>query len=205
MKQEYRPEQTVYIDMDGVIADFDQGALTRLQQLKPEVRSDRPRRQFYLVDDYPEWEAELRQICAAPGFFEELPLQEGALEGWQRIIDAGFTPRILSSPLSSHAACEAEKRRWLRRHWGPAYGDTVASDALITKDKHLYDGIALIDDRPVIAGAEQASWSHIVMSRDYNRQVDTDLRLHDWQDQGLETLLELARQQYCRALGRAAL
>ncbi|OYW79414.1 MAG: hypothetical protein B7Z19_05260, partial [Polynucleobacter sp. 32-46-5] len=71
------------------------------------------------------------------------------------------------------------------------FGQTVAEQAIIHKQKELFDGIALIDDRPVINNADQATWQHVVFDAPYNRDIATDLRLKGWSDPNLANILNL--------------
>lgn len=205
MSERYQPDKTVFVDMDGVIAGFDAEAIRRVKLIAPELKADRPRANFYIADDYPEHARHFRAVSAEAGFFRSFPLMDGAVEGWQRILDHGYQPRILSSPLRTNVTSEEEKREWLDRHFGPIYGEHIARDAIITKDKHLHDGIALIDDRGAIPHADEASWSHIVMHYPHNEAVDTDLRLQNWYDERLEELIDAARERYLRKMGARAL
>ena len=205
MSERYRPDRTVFVDMDGVIAGFDAEAIRRVTLIAPGFKADRPRDHFYIADDYPEHASHFRAVSAERGFFSSFPLIDGAVEGWQRILDHGYQPRILSSPLRANVTSEEEKRQWLDQQLGPIYGDHIARDAIITKDKHLHDGIALIDDRGVIPHAKEATWSHIVMHYPHNEAIDTDLRLQNWYDERLEELMDVARERYLRQMGARAL
>lgn len=201
----YRPDRTVFVDMDGVLADFDAEAIRRVKAVRPGFEANLPRAHFYLADDYPGYDEEIRVACAEEGFFEDLPVISNAIGGWQSIIDAGFTPRVLSSPLRSNATSERDKRRWLMKHFAPLFGEHVANDAIITKDKHLHDGVALLDDRPEVPHADGARWSHVLITYPHNAMISTDLRINDLGDSRLEEVLNLAVQRYPRGLGAAAL
>lgn len=181
----------VLVDMDGVLADFDGASETFLRQNHPHIPIAQ-RKNFYFRDDYTDLahQAILNDLHTSQFFFRNLPEIPGAIEGWQRIIDLGYEPRICSSPLSSNEWCEAEKLEWVEHH----LGKEACKTAVITKDKEQVDGIALIDDRPTIKHAEQASWQHVVFHRPYNEHIDTPLRLKDWYDEALPLILERAAQ-----------
>ncbi|MES2971245.1 MAG: hypothetical protein V4702_02920 [Patescibacteria group bacterium] len=180
----------VWVDMDGVLADFGQGVEL---ELPPHIPIVRPRKNLYLDLDYPEYSAVVLGIIRAPGFYRKLPPIESALEGWQRLIDLEYDPRVLSSPLQANPACSTEKRDWLKSHFVPHFGRKVVDQALFVKDKSSQRGIALIDDHPAIPGAEAADWQHLVFDQPYNAQVETEFRLHGWNDPQLPELLERAR------------
>lgn len=177
----------ILVDMDGVLADFDGATEQFLLQKHPDVEVIRNREHFYYKSSYSSLahQAIISELHASQDFFRLLPVIDGALEGWQQIIDLGYEPRICSSPLSSNQWCREEKLLWVEQHLGKHARDT----AIITKNKERHDGIALIDDRPEIAGAETAQWRHILFSQSYNSHIDTDFRIHDWHDTNLERLL----------------
>lgn len=188
---------TVLVDMDGVLARYDTEVITRFKQLHPHIPVIGERTNFYIADDYGEHSQLLRDIADQEGFFDSIPLGIDALAGWQRLIDYGYHPRICSSPKLTNPYSEAEKLKWLRQHFVPHFGDWVANEAIITRDKHLFDGIALIDDRPEIIKADEASWQHIIFDKPYNKHIDAP-RLRGWLDENLPALLEAAAKEYVR-------
>lgn len=175
----------VYVDMDGVLADFDALALVDLPM---HVRSQRVN--FYVVKDYPEYRHVIHKRQQHHLFFEELPVIEGALNGWQRLIDLGYDPVILSAPLSMNVRSIEGKKAWLVKHFVPEFGPSVVERAIIDKQKFRYDGLALIDDRAqVVPDGENASWTHIVMDRAYNKESLAKFRLMNWHDENLANIL----------------
>ncbi len=180
---------TILVDMDGVLADFDKEVLSRMEARYPHIPLLGARQNCHVADDYPEHWALIRELSNEPGFFDSLPQVDNALEGWGRIIDLGYNPRICSSPINTNPNSRIEKLGWLQRHFAPYFGSIVAEQAIITRDKHLFDGVALIDDRPELRGADEASWRHIIFDQPYNRHV-AGLRLSGWLDKKLPEILE---------------
>ncbi len=150
-----RKKEIVLVDMDGVLEDFDGATAVHLAEYHPNI-TIAERASFYFRDDYqsPADQAMIDSLHASQGFFASLPPVDGALEGWERLHELGYEPQVCSSPLRVNEWCEDEKRAWLGRY----LGKTVADAAVITSAKNEYDGIALIDDRPAVRGAETASW-----------------------------------------------
>lgn len=182
----------VLVDMDGVLADFD-GATDALLKNHPDGIPIQPRRNFYYHHDYLEQAHVdiIKNFHNSQYFFRNLPPVKGALEGWQKIIDLGYQPVVCSSPLHSNQWCKEEKLEWLVEHLGQA----VADKAIINRQKELFDGIALIDDRPVVKNTDQASWQHVVFDAPYNHDISTDLRLKGWSDPKLADILSLCLEQ----------
>ena len=177
--------------MDGVLADFDAGVL---KELPSEI--ERPvRKNFHLVDDYPRHAAAIECITSQPHFFLNLPLIDGAIAGWQRLLEAGYQPRVCTAPLSRNSQAEQGKLAWLRRNFVPRFGQVVVTDAIIDKQKFRHHGIALIDDRPEVdTNNGQATWRHIVFDRPYNKRSGAALRLRGWEDPRLEEVLATLRR-----------
>lgn len=185
--------QIILVDLDGVLADFDGATETFLKENHPDI-AIAPRKNFYFHEDYLDSAQQviIKNLHASQYFFQNLSEIPNAVQGWQRIIDLGYEPRICSSPLHSNEWCKAEKLDWVERHLGKQARDT----AIITSDKEQASGIALIDDRPVIKHADRAVWQHVVFHQPYNQHIDTPFRLRDWNDKNLATILETAAQMY---------
>lgn len=190
----------VLVDMDDVLADFD-GALE--QQFKAADPSYVPLDRslgYWLQDrtDDPAIHATYWNLKHEQGFFRNLPVIPGAVEGWQQIHDLGYQPRICTAPLLTNLYCAAEKLEWIDAHLGPK----AADQAILDEEKWRYDAITLIDDRPDINGADRASWIHTVFDHPYNRSLDTSFRLEGWHDTQLPQLLARCAQLYDRLFHR---
>lgn len=175
--------------MDGVLADFQKKLMEKLLAKHSEseiqaITSLNTMAQF--KDQY------LKSFAKQPGFYRSLEPVDGAIEGWQKIIDLGYQPIICSSPLRSNPLCEAEKRDWLRQY----LGDEVAEQAIIDKRKYLYDGFALIDDRTDTVIADDTSWQQIIFTQSYNQDDDYEFRLNGWHDPNLKATLDSCYQKY---------
>jgi 5'-nucleotidase len=186
----------VLVDMDGVLADFDGQVINVLRNEYPDIPIKDVRTHFYISDDYPEHALLIREISDRQGFFESLPLLEEALEGWQRIINLGYHPRVCSAPMISNPYSNVEKISWLEEYFVPVFGKYVVDEAIINSEKYLYDGIAIIDDRPKLKGSEEASWMHILYDQPYNRAISEHSRIVGLLDNNLPRLLEIAKKRY---------
>lgn len=116
---------TLFLDLDGVLADF--GAhVAALFGRTPHAMAPR----------------ELWQRAArTPGFFETMPMTLDGRKLWE--FCAPFEPHILTGlPRGSWA--EAQKRRWVARHLGP----DVPVLTCLSRDKCTFaaPGDVLVDD-----------------------------------------------------------
>lgn len=129
----------LFLDMDGVLADFDSAQSSALEAMRSMGASEKEVRD------------EKFRMLIRPGFFRNLPVMAGARElvrGVTGII--GSRPHILSSPMSLRGRpevrerCVSEKQEWLQKNFPGMFDETV-----FEKEKHLYasPGTILIDDR----------------------------------------------------------
>lgn len=161
----------ILIDMDGVIADFDQEFLLRWRERYPDKLYIplEERKTFYLKDSYPE---ELKplvvEILLEPSFFREMLPMPGAKEALAGMQAQGFEVFLCTSPLSTYNNCVLEKYEWVERILGPAWVRQI----ILTKDKTVIKGDLLIDDKPLITGVQAPpDWEHILYDRPYNRDA----------------------------------
>lgn len=173
----------VLVDMDGVIADYDdyteQQIALQIPELPPLVRGDGP----YVEDRLPkdvsdEIRRKVRGIQYAKGHFTRFAKIDGAEEAWMAMQEWGYHPRICSAPLRQNLWTLKDKIWWLDNNWHQG----TADDAIIQRDKTSQDGITLIDDMPAVREAERAIWQHTVFHTDANASVDTPYRLESWRD-----------------------
>ena len=119
----------LYIDMDGVLADFRSGASAVLGLKFP----GRGRK---LTD------AEWKQIDGTPGFWEGLPVMKDAKKLWNFI--RPHKPNILSAAPQQWDEAVKGKKTWLKNNLGNV-GGTI--HIVKRKDKQLYaKGNVLVDD-----------------------------------------------------------
>jgi 5'-nucleotidase len=184
----------VLVDMDGVLADLSGATQAHLESHGIPIRV---RSNFYYQDVYPEADTDvINKLHASQNFFRNLPPVDGAIEGWDKIKDLGYEPRICSSPLRANEWCREEKLEWIEEH----LGREAAKSAIIDKRKERYDGIAMIDDRPEVKTSEETTWRHVVFDAPYNKDSTSTIRLNGWHDPGLPAVL-----RYCMELGKSRL
>jgi hypothetical protein len=140
--------RTVYLDCDGVLADFDKGAA--------EVLGMPPRayeRRFGLSRF---WQV----LARAPEFFVGLDLLPDAVELYAAVRHP--EPVILTGlPRGSWA--EPQKRRWAARHFP---GIEVIATSAALKREHCHPGDALVDDKDKYRHLWEAAGGVFIHHRD---------------------------------------
>jgi 5'-nucleotidase len=185
--------------MDGVLADFEEPNNDIVRAHFPHIEPIIDRPDFYFKDTYQSYEGVndiIYQENRRPGFIRAFPIVDGAIDGWERILNAGYTPRVCSSPLEDHDTIIAEKKDWLEEYFVPRFGAWVIDTAIFNRDKSGYDAAAMIDDRPTLRNIEKATWQHIMFTRSYNKEIEAEFRLENWHDFNLESLLLRAKEKY---------
>jgi 5'-nucleotidase len=111
-------KKIVYIDMDGVVADFDahRHLITERCPLKQESK-------------VPE------------NYFFNLPLIEGSVEALNEL-SKYYELYFLSVPQWTNPSCWMEKRLWVEKH----FGELMFKRLILTHHKRLLKGDYLIDD-----------------------------------------------------------
>jgi hypothetical protein len=132
----------VYIDMDGVLADFNAGKTRVLREQPPAL-------------------AECGgMVKNMPGFFESLQPIEGAIDGAKWVAE-NFNAYILSAaPWSNPTALQA-KQDWIKRYFTGDDGfNPFKRKVIFTHHKELLKGDILIDDR-ITNGVSGFAGEHI--------------------------------------------
>lgn len=122
----------VYIDMDGVVADYD-----KLRATLTHV-------------NYTSHEAKVPE-----GFFRSLDLIEGALEALP-LLSEKYELYFLSTPQWSNPFCWSEKRLWVE----DKFGELMFKRLILTHNKGLLKGDYLIDDR-IANGVDAFEGEHL--------------------------------------------
>ena len=120
---------TIFLDCDGVLADFDAGA-TRVFGMHPRVYERRfgPKR-FWA------------RLASEPDFFNTLDLLPDVMELFDAV--RSKNPIVLTG-LPRGARAEPQKRRWAERHFP---GLPVITTSAALKREHCRPGDTLVDDR----------------------------------------------------------
>ena len=128
----------IYIDLDGVIADFEKGKDKHpMSGQTPYIgRPDR-----------------------LPGLYEDLPPIEGSIESVNKLLDAGaFDVYFLSTAPWDNPEAWMHKRLWVDKHFETK---KIRKRLILSHHKHLMIGDYLIDDRRFNGASEfKGEWIH---------------------------------------------
>jgi hypothetical protein len=119
----------VYLDCDGVLADFDRGA-EKILGAPPHVFEKR-----HGAGEF--W----KRLARAPDFFDSLEPMADAMVLYEAV--RHLDPIILTG-LPRGKWAEPQKRRWAERHFP---GVPVITTMAALKHEHRHPGDALVDDR----------------------------------------------------------
>lgn len=126
MEQNLTDKKILYIDMDGVVADFEKGIKQYL----------------------PEWDSNLHgdktdEICGSVNnFFLDLHPIEGAIDAINKL-SIKYETYFLSAAMWNVPQSFTEKRLWIEKHFGSSFRKRL----ILTHRKDLNIGDYLIDDR----------------------------------------------------------
>ena len=167
----------ILIDMDGVIANFEKSVLDTYQSLyptKPFIPLDE-RTTFYVKEQYPsELQSLVESIYLTPGFYQSLPIINGAAEALSEMTQRGHNLFICTAPLPQYEHCVLEKYQWVDQYLGAEWVKKI----IVTNDKTLVRGDILIDDKLNITGLETPTWEHILFNQPYNKHITSKKRLN---------------------------
>jgi 5'(3')-deoxyribonucleotidase len=119
----------LFLDADGVLADFDEGARRLLGTTSAQFEVKHGRREFW------------RRIAKAENFYGSLPEMPDARDLFEGV--KHLKPTILTGlPLGNWAA--PQKVRWAAEHFP---GVPIITCMARDKHKHMHPGDVLVDDR----------------------------------------------------------
>ena len=123
----------LFIDMDGVLVNFQSGIDKLDEKTKAEYESH--------LDD-------------VPGIFALMDPMLGAVEAVHRLAEK-YDLYILSTAPWNNPTAWRDKLNWVKKHFGGCDGDVFYKRLILSHHKNLCQGDFLIDDRPNKCGADQ--------------------------------------------------
>ena len=129
----------LFLDADGVLADFDEGARQLFGTTAAQFEAKHGRREFW------------RRLSSAPNFYGSLPEMPDARVLFEAV--AHLKPTILTGlPLGNWAA--PQKVKWAAEHFP---GVPIVTCMARDKHKHMKPGDVLVDDRENHRAAYEAA------------------------------------------------
>lgn len=125
---------TIFLDLDGVLADFDRRATAILGT---------PPAEYERRHGTPAFWATLRR--RAPSLYAELPLMSDARALWDGVRALARGEPIILTGVPRWRDAADQKRRWVAEHFP---GAKVITTFAAKKSDHAEPGSVLIDDRP---------------------------------------------------------
>jgi len=132
---------TIYLDMDGVLADFD----SAVKKLLGKSLHDFPTSQAGWDAMEPYKETFFRTLDPMPDAYE---LVTGVIN---YAFIRGMNTAVLTAipKLNRFPGVHIDKREWVREHFPKLYNDFNIGPYAIHKQLHCYPGDVLIDDNPM--------------------------------------------------------
>lgn len=119
------PKELLFIDMDGVLADAEAKMKIWEDKLGIEVKELFEKKLYHM-----------------PGFYSDLPPMKGAVEAFNMLSEK-YEVYILTAPSWENVSCYTDKRIWVEKY----LGKSAYKRLIISNDKSLFTGRAIIDDR----------------------------------------------------------
>lgn len=139
-------KKLLLIDMDGVLADFEQN-VENIFKKEPALE--------YVYR--PKDSTTFPRIDLIPDVFRDPPVIKGAIEGIKRLQDSGlFEMVVVTTAPWSHSTADSDKKFWLKKH----FGDLFKKNMITTHRKDLVMGHYIVDDR-IANGVENFIGEHI--------------------------------------------
>jgi len=122
----------LYVDIDGVLADFDKGAS---DLLKAPMKKQNPKDMWKYIKAY---------SLRGGTLWYDLPLMSDAMTLWNYV--KKHKPEILSAAGDPQFGAEAQKRKWVAEHIDPNVPVHIVQKSRL-KAKYAAPNHILIDDR----------------------------------------------------------
>ncbi len=150
---------TIYVDLDGVIANYDAAANAALNTYN-----------HYHYEYVWGPEVYWKRLHAAGNFFGNLMPYAGAHDFWNALKDAGHPRAVLTAlPKTGKDAVDAQKRKWVKDHIDDQA--KVITCMTVEKPNYCEPGDILIDDRAVNRDAWIAKGGTYIIHTTFNNTL----------------------------------
>lgn len=153
---------TVLLDVDGVVADFTQAAITLVNQITGKSYRPEDVKTWEVFNSIPEPEAhkEVYRIMKGEGGCLSIPVYPEALDGVRTLRELAYIICV-TSPFAGSPTWVHERELWLDRHFGGEVSYTIH-----TKHKERIHGDIFLDDKA----------EHVIGWSRYWRDANEDMR-----------------------------
>lgn len=169
----------VLVDQDGPLADFDQAFFDRCGEHGWHMEIDGPHEQTarfatdHVIDK--EHRKAARKMVDMPGWFFNLPVVEGAIDGLNALAEQADV-WIATKPLESNPGCRDDKAAWVEKYLGEKWLQRL----IITPNKGLIRGTTLLDDAPNPDWFDTALWKPVIFTSPWNGEGSKWADLPHW-------------------------
>ena len=138
-------ERRVYVDLDGVLCDFDSHyrALTGIIMDWSDYNAGRTKVQPRVGKKGGPW---WKPLLDHPTFYRDLPLMPGALDLWEMLLP--YEPYILSAMCPHIPQSGRQKLEWCAEHLGLDHHRVIVVGDRMDKPRYCLPGDILLDDQP---------------------------------------------------------
>jgi hypothetical protein len=125
------------------------------------------------------------------GFWETMPMKEGAKSGILAVRQAGIQVRFCSAPPKRAPNSGTGKRISIEQNFKDDGGAELASEAFIDRDKTFARGTVLLDDMREIHGLRAPNFKHVVYTRNSNITFPKTHRMNDWSQPEVDRFINI--------------
>jgi len=134
LKKVHGGKEVLWIDMDGVVADFEKKATEYAEEMGITFQEFADQNKYRDIE----------------GIYSELPLYPGAKQAIQMLEDSGkYDVYFLSAPSWENVSCFTDKRVWVAKHF-----PSLKKKMSLSHQKGHHLGHYLVDDRTKYGAGE---------------------------------------------------
>ena len=175
----------ILLDMDGVVAAFDDQVKTYLHKwgfgFDTEKYNSYSIFQFFTGMKTEDKLSTLHKMFEDDDFWLDMPVMEGAIQAVKKL-NATYDVWVATKPFKMEKKYKDTKLQWLNQHFPFIPNNKVIFDF----EKWNLEGSVIIDNNPEILSKCLVMDNKITIRFDnvYNRQIPTHYNLTNWKDMG---------------------
>lgn len=173
----------VFLDMDSTLNEFTEGYINYYNRIYREkiVLKNEDLWQYEISKCIPnltseEAEKRKRAIFKVPGYWQNIPIKEGAITAVRWIYD-NFDTYILTAPWLDNLDCVKEKIAWIQKYFPFFEVDKIVFSA---HKNIIHPQSILVDDKP--SNLEEFLGKTIAFDYPFNKDINVDGRITHWRE-----------------------